>query len=144
MDEQTSEPVSVSLTKEELEMTPEERRVAWHEDGIQHGLDDNPKADPAKGAVLGAIGGAVVGALAGAIAGPAGMVTGALVGAGAGGAASGLAVAAVDAVDNDDNVTGIGAEAAIDEDELLPERLEQRLREEERLKSRDTGANTIT
>ena len=79
-------------------------------DGIQHGLDDSPTGDATKGAVLGGVGGAIVGALAG---GPIGAVIGAL----AGGAMSGAAVAAVDTVDNDDNVTGVGSEVAYDNSE---------------------------
>lgn len=71
------------------------------DDGIQHGIDNNPHDDAKKGAVGGAIGGAVVGALAG---GPVGAVIGAI----AGGAASGAGVAAVDRVDNDNTVTGLG------------------------------------
>jgi hypothetical protein len=71
------------------------------DDNVQHGIDDNPHGDPGKGAVLGGVGGAVVGALAG---GPVGAVIGAVAGA----VASGVGVAAVDSVDNDDTVTGIG------------------------------------
>ena len=71
------------------------------DDGIQHGIDDDPTHDAEKGAASGAVGGAVVGALAG---GPVGAVIGAV----AGGAASGAGVAAVDKVDNDDTVTGLG------------------------------------
>ncbi len=70
-------------------------------DGIQHGIDDNPHGDAEKGAVGGAVGGAVVGALAG---GPVGAVIGAV----AGGLASGVGVAAVDRVDNDNTVSGVG------------------------------------
>jgi hypothetical protein len=77
------------------------------DDGIQHGIDDNPEGDAKKGGVLGAVGGAVVGALAG---GPVGAVIGAV----AGGAASAAGVAAVDAVDNDNTVTGIGHGATRD------------------------------
>jgi uncharacterized protein (TIGR02271 family) len=71
------------------------------DDNVQHGIDDNPSGDPGKGAVLGGIGGAVVGALAG---GPVGAVVGAVAGA----VASGAGVAAVDSVDNDDTISGIG------------------------------------
>ncbi len=71
------------------------------DDGIQHGIDDNPNHDAEKGAVGGAVGGAIVGALAG---GPLGAVIGAV----AGGVASGAGVAAVDHVDNDNTVTGVG------------------------------------
>ncbi|MDQ2800101.1 MAG: hypothetical protein M3Y13_10710 [Armatimonadota bacterium] len=71
------------------------------DDGIQHGIDDNPHGDAEKGAVGGAVGGAIVGGLAG---GPVGAVIGAI----AGGAASGAGVAAVDRHDNDNTVTGLG------------------------------------
>jgi len=77
------------------------------DDNVQHGIDDNPKGDGEKGAVLGGIGGAVVGALAG---GPVGAVIGAVAGA----AASGAGVAAVDRVDNDNTISGIGDGATTD------------------------------
>ncbi len=77
------------------------------DDGVQHGIDGNPNHDAEKGAVGGAVGGAVVGALAG---GPVGAVIGAV----AGGAASGAGVAAVDKVDNDNTVTGVGHGATPD------------------------------
>ncbi|MBW3623611.1 MAG: hypothetical protein KY468_09410 [Armatimonadetes bacterium] len=77
---------------------------------IQHGIDDSPEGDPAKGAVLGGIGGAAVGAAAGAPGGPAGMAVGAVIGGVAGAAGAGAAVAAVDSVDNDNNITGLGDE----------------------------------
>ena len=54
-------------------------------------------------------GGAVTGAIAGSAAGPVGTVAGAVIGGIAGAAASGAAVNAVDRVDNDDTVTGLGA-----------------------------------
>ena len=78
------------------------------EDHVQHGIDDDPNDDAAKGATIGGIGGAVVGAAAGAAAGPIGAVIGAVVGGVAGAAASGAAVAAIDHVDNDDTVSGVG------------------------------------
>ena len=77
------------------------------DDNIQHGIDDDPHNDAGKGAVAGGIGGAVVGALAG---GPVGAVVGAVAGA----AASGAGVAAVDQVDNDNTVTGVGHGATTD------------------------------
>lgn len=79
------------------------------DDGVQHGIDDNPNHDATKGAVGGAVGGAVVGGLAG---GPVGAVIGAV----AGGLASGAGVAAVDTVDNDNTITGIGHGATVDVD----------------------------
>lgn len=84
------------------------------DDKIQHGIDDNPTGDAEKGATLGGVGGAAVGAAAGAPAGPAGMAVGAVVGGLAGAAGSGAAVAAVDTVDNDNTVTGIGHGATRD------------------------------
>lgn len=76
-------------------------------DNVQHGIDDNPKGDAGKGAALGGVGGAVVGALAG---GPVGAVIGAVAGA----AASGAGVAAVDQVDNDNTISGVGDGATRD------------------------------
>jgi hypothetical protein len=90
-------------------MTDDEVRDST-DDGIQHGIDDNPEGDAIKGGVLGAVGGAAVGALAG---GPVGAVIGAV----AGGVVSAGAVAAVDMVDNDNNVTGLGDEVATEDDE---------------------------
>ncbi len=78
------------------------------DDNVQHGIDDSPSGDAQKGATLGGIGGVVTGAVAGAAAGPAGAVIGAIIGGVAGSVASGAAVAAVDRVDNDNTVTGIG------------------------------------
>jgi len=79
------------------------------EDNIQHGIDDNPHNDAEKGAALGGIGGAAVGAIAGAAVGPVGAIVGAVVGGLAGAGASGAAVAAVDQVDNDNTVSGVGS-----------------------------------
>jgi hypothetical protein len=84
------------------------------DDSVQHGIDDDPNNDAEKGAALGGIGGAVVGGVAGAAAGPVGAVVGAVAGAAAGAAGSGAAVAAVDSVDNDNTVTGIGDGATRD------------------------------
>lgn len=78
------------------------------QDPVQHGIDDNPSGDAQKGAALGGLGGAAVGAAAGAMAGPVGMVVGAVIGGLSGAGASGLAVAAVDKVDNDNTVSGLG------------------------------------
>ncbi len=77
-------------------------------DHVQHGIDDNPTGDAEKGAKLGGVGGAVTGLVAGAAAGPVGAVIGAVVGGVTGAVASGAAVAAVDRVDNDNTVSGIG------------------------------------
>lgn len=77
------------------------------DDGIQHGIDDNPNNDPQKGAAIGGIGGVAVGAMAGAAMGPLGAVLGAAIGGVAGAAASGAAVAAIDDMDDDDTVTGL-------------------------------------
>jgi len=78
------------------------------EDGVQHGVDDSPSGDAEKGATLGGIGGALTGLAAGAMAGPIGAVAGAVIGGVAGAVASGAAVAAVDRVDNDNTVSGVG------------------------------------
>jgi len=85
------------------------------DDNVQHGIDDNPEGDAAKGAALGGVGGAAVGAAAGAPAGPVGMAIGAVVGGIAGAVASGAAVAAVDSMDNDNTVTGFGDSDNTDE-----------------------------
>jgi phage tail tape-measure protein len=77
-------------------------------DNIQHGIDDNPTGDAEKGAALGGLGGAAVGAAAGSLAGPLGAVVGAVAGGLLGAGASGAAVAAIDEVDNDNTVTGLG------------------------------------
>src|SRR5690349_12948018 len=84
------------------------------DDNIQHGIDDNPANDAEKGAALGGLGGAAVGAAAGTAAGPVGTVVGAVAGGLAGAAASGAGVAAVDRVDNDNTVTGLGDGATRD------------------------------
>jgi phage tail tape-measure protein len=75
---------------------------------VQHGIDNDPNNDTQKGATLGGAGGAVTGAVAGSAMGPVGTVVGAVVGGVVGAAASGAAVNAVDRVDNDNTVTGIG------------------------------------
>ena len=77
-------------------------------DGVRHGLDDDPNNDAEKGAAIGGLGGAAVGAAAGSIAGPIGTIIGAVAGGLVGAGASGAAVAAVDSIDNDNTVTGIG------------------------------------
>lgn len=77
-------------------------------DNIQHGIDDSSTNDAEKGAALGGLGGAAVGAAAGSLAGPLGTVVGAVAGGLIGAGASGAAVAAVDQIDNDDTVSGIG------------------------------------
>jgi phage tail tape-measure protein len=87
------------------------------DDKIQHGIDDNPKGDAKKGAVLGGAGGAAVGAAAGAAVGPAGAVIGAAVGGLAGAIGSGAAVGAVDKYDNDNAISGLGDGATDDVDE---------------------------
>ena len=86
----------------------------YPEDGIQHGIDDDPRDDAEKGAALGGMGGAVVGGVAGSMAGPVGTVVGAVAGATLGAVASGAAVSAVDSVDNDNNISGLGDEVVTD------------------------------
>jgi len=73
----------------------------------EHGID-NTSNDAEKGAALGGLGGAAVGAAAGSLAGPVGTIIGAVAGGLMGAGASGAAVAAVDAVDNDNSVSGVG------------------------------------
>ena len=132
IDSPESEPITVSVSAEELAMAPRKRLMREHLDGIQHGIDDSPENDAAKGSILGAGGGAVVGGIAGAVLGPVGSLVGALVGAATGALASGLAVAAVDTVDNDDNITGIGAEVSIDTDEVPTQEVEEIVGEKQR------------
>jgi len=79
-----------------------------NDDAVQHGIDDNPNDDAKKGLELGALGGGTVGAIAGSALGPVGTIVGALIGGSVGSVASGAAVAAVDTVDNDDTVSGVG------------------------------------
>ncbi len=88
-------------------------------DGIQHGIDDNPDNDAEKGATLGGVGGAAVGLAAGAAAGPIGAIAGAIIGGAAGALMSGAAVAAVDAVDNDNKVSGVGSGVHVDDSETV-------------------------
>ncbi|HVF11236.1 MAG TPA: YsnF/AvaK domain-containing protein [Abditibacteriaceae bacterium] len=84
------------------------------DDGVQHGIDDNPHDDPKKGAALGGLGGAAVGAAAGSLIGPVGTIVGAIVGGLSGAVGSGAAVAVVDRMDNDDTVSGVGTGATQD------------------------------
>jgi len=93
--------------------------VLDEEDEIQHGLDDEPSGDAEKGAALGGLGGAAVGAAAGMVVGPAGALAGAVIGGLAGAVASGLAVAAVDRIDHDNTVSGMGTGATAEIDENL-------------------------
>jgi len=90
-----------------------------HDDNVQHGIDDSPTGDAEKGAALGGVGGAVTGGIAGSMAGPVGTVVGAAIGAVAGAVGSGAAVAAVDQVDNDNTVTGIGDGATRDAEDQI-------------------------
>ncbi|MES2461923.1 MAG: hypothetical protein V4671_15170 [Armatimonadota bacterium] len=85
-----------------------------NDDTVQHGIDDDASGDAEKGATLGGVGGAVTGAVAGAAAGPLGAIAGAIIGGVAGAVASGAAVAAIDRVDNDNTITGIGSGATTD------------------------------
>ena len=89
------------------------------DDNIQHGIDDDAHNDPAKGAAIGGIGGAVTGAVAGSAVGPVGTVVGAVIGGVAGAVASGAAVAAIDQMDNDDTITGVGRGATTDVEDQL-------------------------
>ncbi len=79
-----------------------------NDDVLQHGIDDNSNNDAEKGAALGGLGGVAVGAAAGSLLGPVGTVVGAVAGGLLGAGASGAAVAAIDQVDNDNTVSGIG------------------------------------
>jgi uncharacterized protein YcfJ len=79
-----------------------------NDNNVQHGIDDNPNNDAEKGAALGGLGGVAVGAAAGSMLGPVGTVIGAVAGGLLGAGASGAAVAAIDQVDNDNTVSGVG------------------------------------
>jgi hypothetical protein len=87
-----------------------------NDDGIQHGIDDDPNNDPKKARNIGAVGGAVTGGIAGAAAGPVGAIGGAVVGGVVGAFGSQAAVSAVDKVDNDNNMTGLGDGVQRDKD----------------------------
>jgi hypothetical protein len=86
------------------------------DDGIQHGIDDDPNNDAVKGAALGGIGGMAVGAAAGAATGMVGAILGAVVGGAVGAVTSGAAVGAIDQIDNDDTVAGYGDGVDYDKD----------------------------
>ncbi|MCW3099444.1 MAG: hypothetical protein JWL77_5062 [Chthonomonadaceae bacterium] len=75
---------------------------------IDNAANNASNRDTKIGAELGGAGGAVTGAVVGSMAGPVGTVVGAVVGGIAGAVASGAAVHAVDKVDDDDTITGIG------------------------------------
>jgi len=85
-----------------------------NDDQVQHGIDDNTNNDAEKGAALGGLGGVAVGAAAGSLLGPVGTVVGAVAGGLLGAGASGAAVAAIDQVDNDNTVSGVGDGATRD------------------------------
>ncbi len=75
---------------------------------IDNAANNASGRDTKIGTELGGAGGVVTGAIAGSVAGPVGTVIGAVVGGIAGAVASGAAVHAVDKVDDDDTITGIG------------------------------------
>lgn len=79
------------------------------DDSVQHGIDGNDGDDGKTALGLGAVGGGTVGAIAGSVLGPLGTLVGAAIGGTIGSLASGAAVDAVDAVDNDDTVSGVGS-----------------------------------
>jgi len=83
-------------------------------DNTQYGIDNDTTNDAEKGAALGGLGGAAVGAAAGSLAGPLGTVLGAVAGGLIGAGASGAAVAAVDQIDNDATVSGLGDGTPLD------------------------------
>ena len=75
---------------------------------IDNEVNNASGRDTKIGAELGGVGGVVAGALAGSMAGPIGTVVGAVIGGVTGAAASAAAVHAVDKVDDDDTISGIG------------------------------------
>ncbi len=68
--------------------------------------------DAKVGGEIGGVGGAVAGMAAGAVAGPVGAVIGAVIGGVAGAVGSAAAVDAVDKIDDDTTVTGLGHHTA--------------------------------
>ena len=68
--------------------------------------------DAKVGGELGGVGGAVTGAVAGSMAGPVGTIIGAVIGGVAGALGSSAAVNAVDKIDDDTTVTGLGHHTA--------------------------------
>ena len=100
----------------DIQHTGNRDAVVGSTDYARHGLDGNADHDPEKGAALGGLGGAAVGAAAGSIAGPIGTIIGAVAGGLVGAGASGAAVAAIDSVDNDNTITGIGDGVTRDSD----------------------------
>ena len=110
--EQINHPNDPELVAEQMR----NRSVVDTTDHALHGLDDNADNDPEKGAALGGLGGAVVGAAAGSIAGPVGTIIGAVAGGLVGAGASGAAVAAIDSIDNDNTISGIGDGVTRDSD----------------------------
>lgn len=79
---------------------------------IDNEVNNASGRDTKIGTELGGAGGVVTGAIAGSVAGPIGTVIGAVVGGIAGAVASGAAVHAVDKVDDDDTISGIGHHTA--------------------------------
>lgn len=75
---------------------------------IDNEVNNASGRDTKIGTELGGAGGAVTGAIAGSVAGPVGTIIGAVVGGLTGAVASGAAVHAVDKVDDDDTISGIG------------------------------------
>jgi hypothetical protein len=92
----------------ETTTTDYDRDLTAEDEDVAYGIDGSTTGDAEKGATLGGIGGAVTGAVAGAMAGPIGAVAGAIIGGVAGAVASGAAVGAVDRIDNDNTVSGLG------------------------------------
>lgn len=81
-------------------------------DEIVNEVHNDTHHDAKIGGELGGVGGAVAGMAAGAIAGPVGAVIGAVIGGVAGAVGSAAAVDAVDKIDDDTTVTGLGHHTA--------------------------------
>ncbi len=79
---------------------------------IDNAVNNASNRDTKIGTELGGAGGAVTGAVAGSMAGPIGTIMGAVVGGIVGAVASGAAVHAIDKVDDDDTISGIGHHTA--------------------------------
>jgi phage tail tape-measure protein len=102
----------LSLEFAELTTYLDKGNTTMTENRTQNEIDNQANnasnRDTKIGAELGGAGGVVTGAVAGSMAGPVGTVVGAVVGGIAGAVASGAAVHAVDKIDDDDTISGIG------------------------------------
>ncbi len=78
------------------------------QDEVVNEIHNDTHHDAKVGGELGGIGGAVTGLAAGAVAGPVGAIVGAVIGGVAGALGSAAAVDAVDKIDDDTTISGLG------------------------------------